>query len=195
MRSSLHWGPGQGLDRYWLTTDVIRSELVVPFRCGPDSKADFFATPIAETRNYFNKEDNVFGLEWDPKGLYTWKGSRARSVLKTAFKKSFWSRGDFGVATAKGATYTNPWVNASTAAPFDQDFYLILNVAVGGTNGYFEDVAGKPWSNDGDAPAVHFHNNRAQWLPTWPEDPKERGMSIDYIKMWRIAEPGEQCQA
>jgi hypothetical protein len=34
------------------------------------------------------------------------------------------------------------------AAPFDQDFYLIMNVAVGGTNGWFPDGQGdKPWLN------------------------------------------------
>ncbi|ORY92780.1 concanavalin A-like lectin/glucanase domain-containing protein [Leucosporidium creatinivorum] len=174
VRSSLHWGPGQGLDRYWLTTDVIRM-----------------------TRNYFNSRDTVYGLEWDSKGLYTWKDSRARSVLKTTFNKPFRSRGSFGVATAAGATYSNPWTNANytDAAPFDQEFYLILNVAVGGTNGYFEDSSGKPWGNDGDHPAADFLAQKQLWYPTWPTDPKERGMSIDYVKMWRIAEPGEVCEA
>jgi len=33
----------------------------------------------------------------------------------------------------------NPWENENNAAPFNQEFYLILNVAVGGTNGYFPD--------------------------------------------------------
>lgn len=67
VRSSLHWGPGQGLDRYWLTTDVIRSEwfrlsvfspLLLPDRNG--SLTPDFATV---TRNYFNKRDTVYGLE------------------------------------------------------------------------------------------------------------------------------------
>ncbi|XP_070557751.1 beta-1,3-glucan-binding protein-like [Ptychodera flava] len=32
----------------------------------------------------------------------------------------------------------NPWVNSpNKMAPFDKEFYLIFNVAVGGTNGYF----------------------------------------------------------
>jgi hypothetical protein len=44
----------------------------------------------------------------------------------------------------------NPWAGGSKMAPFDKDFYLILNVAVGGT-AYFPDgianPGGKPWVN------------------------------------------------
>ena len=41
----------------------------------------------------------------------------------------------------------DPWVNGTAnVAPFDQPFYLIMNVAVGGTNGWFPDgVGNKPW--------------------------------------------------
>jgi len=44
---------------------------------------------------------------------------------------------------------TNPWqYSKNKNAPFDREFYLILNLAVGGTAGYFKDgVAGKPWSD------------------------------------------------
>jgi hypothetical protein len=43
----------------------------------------------------------------------------------------------------------NPWVNGSNFAPFDQEFYIIMNLAVGGVN-FFSDTyvnAGnpKPW--------------------------------------------------
>ncbi|ORY92815.1 concanavalin A-like lectin/glucanase domain-containing protein [Leucosporidium creatinivorum] len=174
IRSSLHWGPATGLDRYSKTTDVV-----------------------SQSRTYYNEESNVFGLEWDSKGISTWKGSRARGVFGQYFTMPFWQRGDFGSATDNGATYTNPWANATypNAAPFDQDFFLILNVAVGGTNGYFEDSADKPWSNSGLHPANDFWAQRGLWEPTWPTDPKERGMVVDYVKMWRIAEPGEVCEA
>ena len=47
----------------------------------------------------------------------------------------FWELGEFwGV--------NNPWENSdSYLTPFDTEFYLILNVAVGGTNGFFPDDA------------------------------------------------------
>jgi hypothetical protein len=42
--------------------------------------------------------------------------------------------------------------------------YLVMNLAVGGTAGYFADgVGGKPWTNT-DAHAVNnFYNAKAQW--------------------------------
>lgn len=54
----------------------------------------------------------------------------------------FWNRGGW---TGIG----NPWDGASNMAPFDQEFYIIMNLAVGGTN-YFSDYfdnrnGGKPW--------------------------------------------------
>jgi hypothetical protein len=43
------------------------------------------------------------------------------------------------------------------AAPFDQDFYLIMNVAVGGTNGWFPDGQGdKPWLNHAGSKSPSF---------------------------------------
>ena len=32
---------------------------------------------------------------------------------------------------------TNPWVNEKNNAPFNRRFYILLNLACGGTNGYF----------------------------------------------------------
>lgn len=46
----------------------------------------------------------------------------------------------------------NPWAGATKMAPFDQPFYIIMNLAVGGVN-YFSDTfynypGAKPWNND-----------------------------------------------
>lgn len=49
-----------------------------------------------------------------------------------------WDRGNFGQAIVNHSALHDPWSQAGKPnTPFDQDFYLILNVAVGGTNGYF----------------------------------------------------------
>lgn len=90
--------------------------------------------------------------------------------MDLSFSQSFWNRGDYPQYYQNGSvaeTVTNPWYSSATnAAPFDQgklplpplrdcsletrtdnvEFYLILNVAVGGTNGFFPDNLGsKPW--------------------------------------------------
>lgn len=40
------------------------------------------------------------------------------------------------------------WADRGNNAPFDSEFYLIMNLAVGGVAGYFpEGVDKKPWKN------------------------------------------------
>jgi hypothetical protein len=49
-----------------------------------------------------------------------------------------WTYGDFAGSTVNKTVPSNPWSGSDRKnTPFDQDFYLILNVAVGGTNNYF----------------------------------------------------------
>lgn len=76
-------------------------------------------------------------------------------MIEISFNKPFFDRGDFPPFVANGSQTImtpNPWANATgtgndlNAAPFDKPFYLIMNVAVGGTNGWFPDGVGdKPW--------------------------------------------------
>lgn len=63
------------------------------------------------------------------------------------------------------SSFQNPWVNEPNSAPFNREFYLVLNVAVGGTNGYFPDgVGGKPWA-DLDSHSVNaFYSAKGAWL-------------------------------
>ncbi|THU77933.1 concanavalin A-like lectin/glucanase [Dendrothele bispora CBS 962.96] len=75
-------------------------------------------------------------------------------------------------------------------APFDQDFYLIMNVAVGGTNGWFPDGQGdKPWLNGaGQQTAMReFADKKDEWYQSWPqgEEMDRRAMVVDWVKMWR----------
>jgi hypothetical protein len=90
---------------------------------------------------------DTYGLEWTPTHLYTYIDTRLMQVLYTNFKTPFWQRGKFPVTNDNGTALFNPWGQTTNkATPFDQPFYLILNVAVGGTNGWFEDgKANKPW--------------------------------------------------
>jgi hypothetical protein len=50
-----------------------------------------------------------------------------------------WKRGNFANLFVNGSAEPDPWSQTGRYnTPFDQPFYLILNVAVGGTNGYFK---------------------------------------------------------
>ncbi|KAI8800412.1 concanavalin A-like lectin/glucanase domain-containing protein [Cladochytrium replicatum] len=138
--STLHWGPTWDQNKYPLTT----AQYKLP---SGDFSTDF----------------HTFGLEWTPSAIKTYIDSPSNVVLNVPLNNNggFWSKGGF--------TYgSNPWANQCTQAPFDQEFYLIMNVAVGGTNTYFPDgVGGKPWSTTSSTAARDFWNARSSWLPTW----------------------------
>ena len=78
----------------------------------------------------------------------------------------------------------NPWKTGGDDAPFDQKFYLIFNVAVGGTNGYFPDYqCGKCWA-DSDPKSINaFWENKDQWIDSWTG---EEAMQIDWIKVYEL---------
>jgi hypothetical protein len=83
----------------------------------------------------------------------------------------------------------NPWKYACPQAPFDQEFVLQFNVAVGGTQGYFgEGLGNKPWSNNSPNAAKEFWDGRAQWLSTWDLVGEESAMAIDSVKVYKMCE-------
>jgi len=106
------------------------------------------------------------------------------------FTKPFFERGNFPAVWQNGSAAVvleNPWVNGTIAAPFDQEFYLILDVAVGGTNGWFPDkVGGKPWLDGSQNAIGDFARAQSQWYGTWPQDTYARSLVVDSVKMWKL---------
>ncbi|OXA47082.1 beta-1,3-glucan-binding protein [Folsomia candida] len=82
----------------------------------------------------------------------------------------------------------NPWTGADNPrmAPFDQEFYILLNVAVGGTNGFFPDDVQppKPWRNDAGNAFAEFWAARNAWHPTWAGE--NAAMQIDYVRITAV---------
>ncbi|XP_046556130.1 beta-1,3-glucan-binding protein-like [Haliotis rubra] len=80
----------------------------------------------------------------------------------------------------------NIWAHGGKDAPFDSRMGLILNIAVGATNGYFPDSwhnipHGKPWKNTSPTAMMDFWKNRHQWQPTWHGD--DVAMKVKSVKM------------
>ncbi|KAJ7056830.1 glycoside hydrolase family 16 protein [Mycena amicta] len=131
-----------------------------------------------EKRKVFSSDFHTYTMEWTDKWIRLSVDTRLHTLLDLKFNEPFFKRGDYPptAVDANGHPYpvTNPWVNGTNATPFDQDFYLIMNVAVGGTNGWFPDGQGE-----------QAMDPMAQWLPTWPENLEERAMAVDYVRMWK----------
>jgi hypothetical protein len=96
-----------------------------------------------------------------------------------------WNRGKFGEYQSNKSALFDPWSQTGMRnTPFDQKFYLILNVAVGGTNGFWKDgVGNKPWGDGSLTGLKEFWDARQLWQPTWG-GPDDRGMTVKSVKMY-----------
>ncbi|KAK9467991.1 concanavalin A-like lectin/glucanase domain-containing protein [Lipomyces arxii] len=166
--STLHWGPASSLNRYWMTTKQLTMK-----------------------RTTFSDGFHTFGLEWTKDYIMTYLDGRLRQAIYHSFEtESFWTQGNFPSTYDNGTTVVDPWPAANNRAPFDQDFYLILNVAVGGTNGWFADGQGdnKPWiNNDRNTAMRSFWDARDTWTKTWGDE-YSRGMVVDSVKMYSLCD-------
>ncbi len=146
---------------------------------GPDYSTNSFAKTHAEYTYQGDLSDDfhVYGLVWNETYIGTYIDSESQAVFSHSIDKSFWDLGGWGNSR------DNPWQFGSKSAPFDQEMYLIINLAVGGTNGYFPDGFGKPWANSDPHAINSFWNANPQWLPTWTQP-----MMVDYVKVW--SQPG-----
>ncbi|CAF9941373.1 MAG: hypothetical protein ALECFALPRED_009087 [Alectoria fallacina] len=160
--STLHWGPDKTDDGYWRTS----------------KKQEALHTTYAAG-------EHTYGLEWSEKYLFTYIDTRLLQILYNPFNEYLWTRGQFPLSNSNGTTLTNPWVNdPNLNSPFDQEFYLIINLAVGGTNGWFKDgAAGKPWVDKSKTAPSDFLAGKDQWYPTWK--PETAQLSISSVKMWQ----------
>lgn len=95
----------------------------------------------------------------------------------------FWAKGGF--------SGENPWAHASKMAPFDQEFYIILNLAVGGVNyfgdGFRNEPKPKPWKNNSPTAPRDFWQAKNDWLATWNYRKNDNAdLQVDYVKVWAL---------
>lgn len=162
--STLHWGPNSANDGWW-QNNVKREAL----------------------HTTYAKGYHTFGMEWSEKYIFSYIDTRLLQVMYVNFNKPFWDKGNFPVSDSNGTRLVDPWSQTGhDSTPFDQDFYLILNVAVGGTNGWFEDgEAGKPWVDASETAKRDFWNARDQWYPTWTDNDYQGQMQVKSVKIWQ----------
>ncbi|KAF2404381.1 glucan endo-1,3-beta-D-glucosidase [Trichodelitschia bisporula] len=159
--STLHWGPSTEHDQWWRSHDKKRA-----------------------LHTTFSDKFHTFGLEWSDKYMFTYIDSRLMQVFFTHLDTPFWQRGQFPLTGSNGTRYLDPWSQTGNpSTPFDKEFYLILNVAVGGTNAWFKDgKSGKPWVDGSPSARLDFWNAQDKWYPTWDEN---AAMVVKHVRMWQ----------
>ncbi|KAJ3846374.1 glycoside hydrolase family 16 protein [Lentinula lateritia] len=141
----------------------------------------------------FNEAFHTYTLEWSPAFIRVYVDSRLQAMLDLSTKtqaQSFWNRGKYPAVALNDVGAEVPvsdiW-GTSDSAPFDQQFYLILSLAAGGTSGWFpDDVGGKPWADADPGAMKAFAEAQGAWSATWPESEEERAMRVEWVKMWRM---------
>ncbi|KAI9459526.1 glycoside hydrolase family 16 protein [Boletus coccyginus] len=167
VRGSLNWGPLSFLNAFYKTFGWW-----------------------TQRRTDYGEAFHTYVLEWTSSFLRVYVDSRLNFMLELSFNEPFFTRGDFPSVVINGSTpivLQNPWVNGTNATPFDQPFYLILDLAVGGTSGWFPDNVGdKPWLDGSNTAMRQFAQAQDQWYPTWGSDGESKSFIIDYVKMWEL---------
>jgi len=133
----------------------------------------------------YNAGFHLYEVEWTPDYLaFFLDGAELGRIAPPA--GGFWELGDFP------ENIQNPWRFGSKMAPFDQEFYLIANLAVGGTNGFFPDEAvneggaPKPWASASGTAFADFWNGRGGWYPTWEAAGEDAALQIDHIRVYAL---------
>ncbi|XP_059163563.1 beta-1,3-glucan-binding protein-like [Physella acuta] len=146
---------------------------------GPSADQNRFSLTHGEKKNAnWHTNYHVWRLEWTHDHIITFiDNQQIMSVTPPA--GGFWQKGGF--------SGSNLWASGSKMAPFDQEFYMMFNVAVGGTSGFFPDGnhyggVTKPWSNSQPQPvaAENFWKAHGAWQPTWQGE--NAALIIDYIQ-------------
>jgi beta-glucanase (GH16 family) len=162
---ALHWGPISEADGFWRTSGQHRVR-----------------------RTDYSEKFHTFGVEWSEDYLFTYIDSRLLQVFFIKFNtyRNMWDRGRFGQKVVNHSALFDPWSHTGRPnTPFDQDFFLILNVAVGGTNGFFPDgVGNKPWGDMSPTAPKEFWEAQKSWYPTWGNG-TERALTVKSVKMWK----------
>ncbi|BFZ12779.1 hypothetical protein BsWGS_15818 [Bradybaena similaris] len=155
--------------------DIGVNAVATTLHWGPSWDQNRWSLTHGERRaGSYHNDFHTYRLDWTQDHLKTFVDNQ--QILDVEVGGGFWQKGGF--------SGNNPWAGGGHSAPFDQPFFLILNVAVGGTNGYFPDDANygvrKPWANTSPHAGDDFWNARNSWLPTWHGD--ETALIVDYVE-------------
>ncbi len=159
--SALHWGPDHSTDA-WVAHNNKRSALHTTYSAG----------------------FNTYGLEWSQKYLFTYVNSRLLQVPLHQLRHPH-------VAARQLPQPPPPTARASATSgrrpaaqhPLRHALLPDPHVAVGGTNGWFQDgQSGKPWLDGSPNAKLDFWNApRSTWLPTWVQPQ----MEVSKVMMWQ----------
>lgn len=164
--AAMHWGPYTEVNSYDRTTN-------------------------SQENTDFANNFHTYSVQWDNNQI-EFAIDGVPTFVTDPGNNGFWEFGDF---ENRIPGTTNPWTEGEKMAPFDKPFYLIMNVAVGGTGGFFPDgwtnsPNPKPWTDNSAFAMRDFWNARANWYPTWNPDVnngEDAALSINSVRVYKMS--------
>ncbi|KAL4080064.1 glycoside hydrolase family 16 protein [Scleroderma yunnanense] len=156
---------------------------------------------ISSKRTSYASSFHVYAMEWTDSWMRFYTDNRLEAMIDISSISSkstdsyFWNVAKFptvamNMSSGKYIVVEDPWSSingGSAAAPFDQQFYLVVDLAAGGTSGWFPDnVGSKPWLDGSEDAMRAFASAQDTWSATWPSSADDRAFRIDYVKMWQL---------
>ncbi|XP_046644146.1 beta-1,3-glucan-binding protein-like [Daphnia pulicaria] len=139
-------------------------------------------TKEAQGNGSFSSDFRTYRFEWNPSSMHYFVDDQMVGSLEPPIE-GFWELSRFN------DTVDNPWINGTSMAPFDREFFIAINVAVGGD--FFPDSCEnypypKPWNNSSpDASMGSFWEKKDQWYPTWSQcSVDDSALQIDYVRVY-----------
>lgn len=131
-----------------------------------------------------------YQLEWTPEFMkFSVDDKQVGQVAPKVKAGGLWNFANF---PTRVPGVENPWRFGTKLAPFDQEFYISIGVAVGGI-AYFPDDAisqpAKPWLNSSPNPSYDFWSQKNSWYRTWrptSNNGEHAALQVDYIKVWSL---------
>jgi beta-glucanase (GH16 family) len=132
----------------------------------------------------YHKAFHVYRMVWTPERIRFFIDDLHITTISA--DNGFWQRGNFAAKN-----FTNPWAKASRMAPFDQEFHIAINLAVGGSvhfsDNFKNEAYSKTWVNSAKYIRRDFWNSRVKWLPTWNYNKTdEADLQVDYVRVWAL---------
>lgn len=141
---------------------------------------------VKSSETGFNEDFHIYKLVWDERGFEFLVDDEIIGDVEVPADSSFWQLGEF---EKNPQNKSNPWTSGSSIAPFDQEFFISIGLAVGEVSDFFSDsftneLYAKPWRNDSPKAPLAFWKAKSKWFKTWTLSEDSADFKIDYVKVF-----------
>ena len=145
---------------------------------------------------------HIYAFEWTPNWMRFYVDTRLEAMMNIKITgksgESFFKRANYPQVARNTSdlevAVQDIWqlAGGTAAAPFDQEFFLIIDLAVGGTSGWFPDgVGGKPWLDSSDDAMAKFAAAQSTWSKTWPSSANDRAFRMCVLFLFTFLSNGD----